>query len=106
MEVMVEETFGPVIPVAKVSSDEQAIKLMNESEYGLTASVWTKDIARGSEIIEELDAGTVFVNRCDYPNPDLAWTGWKKSGLGCTLGPKGFDFFVKLKSFHIKENQA
>lgn len=103
MTVMREETFGPVIPVCKVSSDEEAIKLMNDSDYGLTASVWTKDIARGEEIIPELDAGTVFVNRCDYPNPDLAWTGWKNSGLGCTLGPKGFDAFVKLKSFHVKQ---
>ncbi|KAH6962469.1 Aldehyde/histidinol dehydrogenase [Ilyonectria sp. MPI-CAGE-AT-0026] len=106
MIVMKEETFGPVIPVVKVDSDEEAIELMNDSQYGLTASVWTKNITRGSELIELLDAGTVFVNRCDYPNPDLAWTGWKKSGLGCTLGPKAFDFFVKLKSFHIKETQA
>ncbi|TPX12995.1 uncharacterized protein E0L32_006640 [Thyridium curvatum] len=106
MVVMQEETFGPIMPVAKVASDDEAIRLMNDTEYGLTASVWTKDIPRGQEIIEQLQAGTVFINRCDYPNPDLAWTGWKKSGLGCTLGPKGFDFFVKLKSYHIKENQA
>lgn len=69
MTVMKEETFGPVIPVAKVSSDEEAIKLMNDSEYGLTASVWTKDIAAGEKMIEEIEAGTVFINRCDYPNP-------------------------------------
>ena len=69
MVVMREETFGPVIPVAKVSSDEEAVKLMNDTDYGLTASVWTKDIARGEEMIEEINAGTVFVNRCDYPNP-------------------------------------
>ncbi|KAK6216974.1 Aldehyde/histidinol dehydrogenase [Colletotrichum tabaci] len=105
MIIMQEETFGPVIPVAKVSSDDEAVLRMNESEYGLTASVWTKDTARGSELIALLDAGTVFVNRCDYPNPDLAWTGWKKSGLGCTLGPRAFDFFTKLRSFHIKESQ-
>lgn len=106
MDVMQEETFGPVIPVAKVASDEEAIALMNDSQYGLTASVWTKDIVRGHEILAKLDAGTVFVNRCDYPNPDLAWSGWKNSGLGCTLGPKGFDAFVRLKSFHIKEHQG
>lgn len=69
MVVMREETFGPVIPVQKVSGDEEAVKLMNDTEYGLTASVWTKDIARGNELIELLEAGTVFVNRCDYPNP-------------------------------------
>jgi acyl-CoA reductase-like NAD-dependent aldehyde dehydrogenase len=69
MLVMQEETFGPLIPVAKVASDEEAIALMNDSTYGLTASVWTKDLARGQEIMEELEAGTVFINRCDYPNP-------------------------------------
>ncbi|KAF5257817.1 hypothetical protein FOXYS1_11632 [Fusarium oxysporum] len=106
MDVMREETFGPVIPVAKVKDDEEALRLMNDSDYGLTASIWTKDIALGEELIDQLEAGTVFVNRCDYPNPDLAWTGWKKSGLGCTLGPRGFDAFVKLKSYHVKEAQA
>ncbi|KAJ4363221.1 hypothetical protein N0V83_010341 [Neocucurbitaria cava] len=105
MTIMKEETFGPVIPVSKVSGDNEAVKLMNDSDYGLTASVWTKDIAKGEELIEKLDAGTVFVNRCDYPNPDLAWTGWKNSGLGCTLGPRAFDAFFKLKSFHVKEVQ-
>lgn len=69
MVVMQEETFGPVMPVAKVASDDEAIRLMNDTEYGLTASVWTKDIPRGQEIIEQLQAGTVFINRCDYPNP-------------------------------------
>ncbi|KAF7562666.1 hypothetical protein G7046_g1494 [Stylonectria norvegica] len=106
MLIMREETFGPAIPVAKVSGDDEAIRLMNDTDYGLTASVWTKDISRGEELIEKLNAGTVFVNRCDYPNPDLAWTGWKKSGLGCTLGPRGFDAFIKLKSYHVKERQA
>lgn len=72
MLVMKDETFGPIIPVQKVGSDEEAISLMNDSEYGLTASVWTKDIDRGGEIIEQLEAGTVFINRCDYPNPVCA----------------------------------
>ncbi|KAI9933500.1 hypothetical protein AWENTII_002435 [Aspergillus wentii] len=106
MVVMQEETFGPVIPVMKVASDDEAVSLMNDSDYGLTASVWTKDVKRGEELIEELEAGTVFINRCDYPSPDLAWIGWKNSGLGCTLGPHGFEAFYKLKSFHIKEAQA
>jgi acyl-CoA reductase-like NAD-dependent aldehyde dehydrogenase len=69
MDVMREETFGPVIPVAKVKNDEEAVRLMNDSDYGLTASIWTKDIAYGEELIEQLEAGTVFINRCDYPNP-------------------------------------
>ncbi|KAH1332769.1 hypothetical protein KXX47_002851 [Aspergillus fumigatus] len=106
MTVMKDETFGPVLPIMKVSSDEEAVALMNDSEYGLTASVWTRDIARGEELIAEIEAGTVFINRCDYPSPDLAWVGWKNSGLGCTLGPHAFDGFYKLKSYHIKEEQA
>ncbi|KAL1625878.1 hypothetical protein SLS56_007117 [Neofusicoccum ribis] len=106
MRVMKEETFGPVIPIARVASDEEAVTLMNDGDYGLSASVWTKDIEAGEAIIQKLDAGTVFINRCDYPNPDLAWTGWKNSGLGSTLGPCGFDAFLKLKSYHIKETQA
>jgi acyl-CoA reductase-like NAD-dependent aldehyde dehydrogenase len=123
MLVMREETFGPVIPIMKVDSDEEAIRLMNDSEYGLTASIWTKDYQKGHELITGLEAGTVFVNRCDFPHPvrricaeignlnlltvtqELAWTGWKKSGLGCTLGPHGFDAFVKLQSYHIRKMQ-
>ncbi|KAK8207996.1 hypothetical protein M8818_004034 [Zalaria obscura] len=103
MTVMTEETFGPVIPVMKVKSDEEAIKLMNDSEFGLTASIWTEDVAKGNEIADEVDAGTVFVNRCDYPAPDLAWVGWKNSGKGQTLSKFGFDQFSKLKSYHIKD---
>ncbi len=120
MVVMTEETFGPVIPIMKVKSDSEAIKLMNDSEFGLTASIWTKDTNKGAELAEEVDAGTVFVNRCDFPSPvrlipplatihradhlqDLAWTGWKNSGKGVTLSKFGFDQFVKLKSFHVKD---
>ncbi|KAJ5454093.1 uncharacterized protein N7458_005049 [Penicillium daleae] len=106
MVTMKEETFGPVMPIMKVSSDEEAVALMNDSDYGLTASVWTKDMARGEELIDQIEAGTVFINRCDYPAPDLAWTGWKTSGLGSTLGPRGYDGFVKLKSYHIKDASA
>ncbi|OAL54336.1 ALDH-like protein [Pyrenochaeta sp. DS3sAY3a] len=69
MAVMTEETFGPVIPVMKVKNDVEAIKLMNDSQFGLTASIWTKDTNKGHELIDEVEAGTVFVNRCDYPAP-------------------------------------
>lgn len=69
MTVMTEETFGPVIPVMKVKSDSEAMKLMNDSEFGLTASIWTKDTAKGYELAEDVEAGTVFVNRCDFPSP-------------------------------------
>lgn len=103
MIVMTEETFGPVIPVMKVKSDEEAIKLMNDSQFGLTASIWTKDVAKGHELADDVEAGTVFVNRCDFPSPDLAWVGWKDSGRGQTLSRFGFDQFSKLKSYHIKD---
>ncbi|KAK0627307.1 Aldehyde/histidinol dehydrogenase [Immersiella caudata] len=103
MTVMKDETFGPVIPVMKVKNDEEAVKLMNDSEFGLTASVWTKDTEKGYALCEQIEAGTVFVNRCDFPSPDLAWTGWKTSGKGATLSRFGFDQFVKLKSYHLKD---
>jgi len=120
MDVMNDETFGPVIPVMRVGDDEEAIRLMNDSEFGLTASIWTKDPAKGEELAEQVEAGTVFINRCDFPSPvsrlahsrkgyllidrkDLAWTGWKNSGKGVTLSKFGFEQFVKLKSFHIKD---
>ncbi|KAK5720659.1 hypothetical protein LTR15_006619 [Elasticomyces elasticus] len=102
MEVMKEETFGPVIPVQSVKSDEEAVKLMNDSNFGLTASIWTKDVAKGEELSQDVEAGTVFVNRADYPSPDLAWVGWKESGKGQTLSAFGFEQFSRLKSYHVK----
>ena len=74
MDIMNEETFGPIIPVMKVGDDEEAVRLMNDSEFGLTASIWTKDIVRGEQLAEVVEAGTVFVNRCDYPSPVRAFT--------------------------------
>jgi acyl-CoA reductase-like NAD-dependent aldehyde dehydrogenase len=103
MAVMRDETFGPVIPVMKVLSDDEAVNFMNDSEFGLTASIWTKDIAKGEALADQVEAGTVFVNRADFPSPDLAWTGWKNSGKGVTLSRFGFEQFVKLKSFHLKD---
>lgn len=102
MTVMTDETFGPVIPVMKVKGDAEAVTLMNDSEFGLTASIWTKDTDKGYRLAEEVEAGTVFVNRCDYPSPDLALTGYKKSGKGPMLGRFGFEQFIKSKSFHAK----
>ncbi|KAL1844686.1 hypothetical protein VTK73DRAFT_2022 [Phialemonium thermophilum] len=103
MAVMRDETFGPLIPVMKVKGDEEAVRLMNDSEFGLTASIWSKDTDRAYELAQQVEAGTVFVNRCDYPSPDLAWTGWKNSGRGVTLSRFGFDQFVRLQSFHLKD---
>jgi len=103
MTVMRDETFGPVIPIVSVSSDEEAVELMNDSQFGLTASIWTKDVAKGHALADDVDAGTVFVNRCDYPSPDLAWVGWKDSGKGQTLSILGFEQFSRLKSYHVKD---
>ncbi|KAL9601049.1 MAG: hypothetical protein Q9219_002758 [cf. Caloplaca sp. 3 TL-2023] len=103
MDIMNEETFGPVIPVMKVGNDEEALRMMNDSEFGLTASIWTSDVTMGESLAQEVEAGTVFVNRCDFPSPDLAWTGWKNSGKGVTLSKFGFEQFVKLKSLHVKD---
>lgn len=103
MAVMQDETFGPLIPVQSVSSDDEAIDLMNDSQFGLTASIWTKDTSKGHELAQDVEAGTVFVNRADYPSPDLAWVGWKDSGKGQTLSVFGFEQFVRLKSLHVKD---
>ncbi|QUJ69776.1 aldehyde dehydrogenase family protein (plasmid) [Photobacterium sp. GJ3] len=102
MRVMHEESFGPVVGIMKVSSDEEAIALMNDSDFGLTASLFTQDIERGIALGEQLETGTFFINRCDYLDPGLAWTGVKQSGRGCTLSVLGFDALTRPKSFHIK----
>jgi len=102
MRVMTEESFGPVVGIQKVSSDEEAVFLMNDSEYGLTASVFSTDIEAATRLGEQVDTGTFFVNRCDYLDPALAWTGVKNSGCGCTLSHLGFDHLTRPKSFYIK----
>ena len=103
MAIMRDESFGPVIGVMSVESDEQAVQLMNDSEFGLTASVWTRDIQAAQQIGDQLDCGTFFVNRCDYLDPGLAWTGCKNSGRGCTLSEFGFEGITRIKSYHIRE---
>ncbi len=103
MTIMTAETFGPIIPICRVSSDEEAITLMNDSTFGLTATIWTANTQKGEELAQDVQAGTVFVNRADYPAPDLAWTGWKDSGKGVTMGRWGFEQFVRLRSLHVKE---
>ncbi|KIL62232.1 hypothetical protein M378DRAFT_193228 [Amanita muscaria Koide BX008] len=108
MTIMVEETFGPVVGIQKVSSDEEAIKLMNDSPYGLTASVWTNAAAHPeseeafSNMVDALETGTVFLNRCDSLDPALAWTGVKNSGRGISLSKYGYDQFTRAKSVHMK----
>ena len=102
MKVMTEESFGPVVGIMAVEGDEQAVKLMNDSRYGLTASIWTKDQAAAVRIGDQVETGTWFMNRCDYLDPALAWTGVKDSGRGCTLSKLGFEPFTRPKSFHLK----
>lgn len=103
MRVMTEESFGPVVGVMKVSSDEEALRLMNDSRYGLTASIWTKDLAAAQSLGERVETGTVFMNRCDYLDPALAWTGVKDTGRGASLSEIGFHQLTRPKSFHLRE---
>jgi acyl-CoA reductase-like NAD-dependent aldehyde dehydrogenase len=102
MPIMQEETFGPVVSIARVHSDEEAIRQMNDSRYGLTASVWTADEQAAIRIGERIDTGTWFMNRCDYLDPALAWTGVKDSGRGCTLSVVGYEHLTRPKSFHLR----
>lgn len=102
MSVMREESFGPVVGIMKVRGDEEALALMNDSIYGLTASVWTKDLAAAERLGGEIETGTVFMNRCDYLDPGLAWTGVKDTGRGASLSRIGFEMLTRPKSFHLR----
>lgn len=102
MDVMREESFGPVVGIMPVVSDEQAIGLINDSRYGLTASIWTRDIADAQRIGDRIETGTIFMNRCDYVDPALAWTGARDSGRGASLGRYGFDAVTRPRSWHLR----
>lgn len=102
MRVMREESFGPVVGIMKISSDDGAIKLMNDSEFGLTASLWTNDRQAAADIGGKIETGTVFMNRCDYLDPALCWTGCKESGRGTTLSVLGYHSVTRPKSYHFK----
>jgi acyl-CoA reductase-like NAD-dependent aldehyde dehydrogenase len=103
MRVMMEESFGPVVGIMKVSSDEEALRLMNDSPYGLTASIWTADMPAAEALGDRLETGTVFMNRCDYVDPALAWTGVKDTGRGASLSEIGYAMLTRPKSFHLRE---
>jgi len=103
MRVMRDESFGPVVGIMKVSSDEEAIALMNDSEFGLTCSLWTNDATRAANIGRELETGTVFMNRADYLDPALCWTGCKNTGRGGALSVLGFQNLTRPKSYHLKK---
>ena len=102
MGLMLEETFGPAIGIMKVSDDDEAVANMNDSRFGLTAAIWTSDIERAERIGRRLETGTVFMNRCDYLDPELAWVGVKDSGRGCTLSSVGYEHLTRPKSFHLR----
>lgn len=102
MLVMSEESFAPIVGIMPVKDDEEAIRLMNDSHYGLTASIWTTDVDAALRIGDQIETGTWYMNRCDYLDPALAWTGVKDSGRGCTLSRLGFEAFTRPKSFHLR----
>jgi acyl-CoA reductase-like NAD-dependent aldehyde dehydrogenase len=102
MDVMQEENFGPILPVMKVRDQEEAINLINDSEYGLTSAIFTQDESVAREFANEAETGTVFMNRCDYLDPALPWTGVKNSGCGSSLSKYGFMHVTRRKSIHFK----
>lgn len=103
MSVMREESFGPIVGIMKVRDDEEAIQLMNDSPYGLTASIWTRDTDRAAAIGDRVETGLVFMNRCDYVDPGLVWTGVKDTGKGGAMGLVGYDNLTRPKGFHLRE---
>jgi acyl-CoA reductase-like NAD-dependent aldehyde dehydrogenase len=102
MSVMREESFGPVVGIMAVENDEQALQLMNDSAYGLTASLWTRDLEAAEDLGDAIATGTVYMNRCDYLDPALAWTGVKHTGRGATLSRVGYETLTRPKSFHLR----
>jgi acyl-CoA reductase-like NAD-dependent aldehyde dehydrogenase len=103
MRVMRDESFGPVVGIMKVASDEEAIALMNDSEFGLTASLWTSDVDRVAYVGDAIETGTVFMNRADYLDPGLCWTGCKNTGRGGGLSAIGYHNLTRPKSYHLKK---
>jgi hypothetical protein len=102
MPFMREESFGPAVGIMRVTSDDEAIRFMNDSDFGLTAAVYSSDVEAAERIGDALDTGTVFLNRCDYLDPALAWTGVKHSGRGCTLSRVGYEQLTRPKSFNSR----
>jgi acyl-CoA reductase-like NAD-dependent aldehyde dehydrogenase len=103
MRVMREESFGPVVGIMAVKDDAEAIRLMNDSDFGLTASLWTQDAARAEAIADQIETGTVFMNRADYLDPGLCWTGCKDTGRGGGLSVIGYHNLTRPKSYHLKK---
>lgn len=102
MRVMTEESFGPVVGIMQVTGDDEAVERMNDSDFGLTCSIWTADIAAAERLSRQLETGTCFVNRCDYLDPALAWTGVKDTGRGCSLSAHAYEHLTRLKSYYFR----
>jgi len=103
MSVMRDESFGPTVGIMKVKNDEEAIRLMNDSPYGLSAAIWTSDVDAAEAIGEKIETGTVFMNRCDYLDPALAWTGVKDTGRGASLSRLAYESLTRPKSYHLRQ---
>jgi acyl-CoA reductase-like NAD-dependent aldehyde dehydrogenase len=103
MTVMREESFGPIVGIMPVEDDFEAIRLMNDSNFGLTASIWTKDAHAAERIGDLIETGTVFMNRCDYLDPALCWTGCKDTGRGAGLSKLAYQSLTRPKSYHLKK---
>ena len=103
MRVMRDESFGPIVGIMKVDSDDEAVALMNDSEFGLTASLWTSDAKRAADIGARIETGTIFMNRCDYLDPALCWTGCKDTGRGGSLSVIGYQNLTRPKSYHLRK---
>ena len=104
MRVMRDETFGPVVGIMPVDDDSTAIRLMNDSRFGLTAAIWTQDIEAAERIGALLETGTVFMNRCDYLDPALCWTGCKDTGRGQGLSKLAYQSLTRPKSYHLRKS--
>jgi acyl-CoA reductase-like NAD-dependent aldehyde dehydrogenase len=102
MELMKEESFGPLIGIQKVSGDAEAVRLMNDTRYGLTAGVYTPDRARAQSLLEQVNAGSVYWNCCDRVSPRLPWSGYGDSGVGLTLSSYGIQTFTRTKAWHLR----
>jgi acyl-CoA reductase-like NAD-dependent aldehyde dehydrogenase len=102
---MREESFGPVVGIMPVKDDDEALKLMNDCKYGLTASLWTNDPERAARIGRRIETGTVFMNRADYLDPSLCWTGCKETGRGGALSVIGFQNLTRPKSYHFRKTK-
>ena len=103
MPIVREESFGPVLTILSVRDDDEAIEWINDSDFGLTSAIFSQDLERANALAMRCETGTVFVNRCDYLDPYLSWTGYKQSGRGATLSVVGYEQLTKPHSIHIKE---